>query len=233
MKPIAIFRHARSEGPGYFATFLNEKSIPWRLIRIDEDAPLPPDVHVFSGLVFMGGPMSVNDDLPWIPPTLGLIRQAVAAGIPVLGHCLGGQLMAKALGGTVVPNPVKEIGWGEVKVASNPVAESWFGEVKAFEAFHWHGETFSIPPDATIVLSNAHCAHQGFALGKHLALQCHVEMTEEMVKEWCDIGTAEIESSLGSPAVETAQRMQWGLPERIRKLNTNAAAIYSHWILRI
>jgi GMP synthase-like glutamine amidotransferase len=231
MKPVAIFRHAPSEGPGYFATFLNEKSIPWRLIRIDEGAPLPQDVHEFSGLVFMGGPMSVNDDLPWIPQSLNLIRQAVAAGIPVLGHCLGGQLMAKALGGVVSPNPVKEIGWGEVKVASNPAAEAWFGAIKAFEAFHWHGETFSIPPDASIVLRNAHCANQGFALGKHLALQCHVEMTEDMVKEWCAIGAAEIESSLGSPAVETAQLMQWGLPERIKKLNANAATIYSCWIL--
>ncbi|MDZ7655452.1 MAG: type 1 glutamine amidotransferase [Sulfurimicrobium sp.] len=231
MKPVAIFRHAQSEGPGYFATFLNEKSIPWRLIRIDEGAPLPEDVHAFSGLVFMGGPMSVNDDLPWIAPALDLIRQAVARDVPVLGHCLGGQLMAKALGGVVTRNPVKEIGWGEVKVASNPVAEAWFGGIKAFEAFHWHGETFSIPPDASIVLRNAHCAHQGFAQGKHLALQCHVEMTEEMVKEWCAIGAAEIEASLGGPAVETAQLMQWALPERIRILNAIAAAIYGGWIM--
>lgn len=231
MKPVAIFRHARSEGPGYFATFLNERNISWRLIRIDEGAPVPDDVHAFSGLAYMGGPMSVNDDLPWIPPTLSLIRQAVAAGIPVLGHCLGGQLMAKALGGTVGPNPVKEIGWGEVKVASNPAAEAWFGDTRSFEAFHWHGETFSIPPEASIVMRNAHCDNQGFALGKHLAMQCHVEMTEEMVKEWCEIGEDEIQASMGSPAVETAQQMQWGLPERISKLNAHASAIYSRWIL--
>lgn len=76
----------------------------------------------------MGGPMSVNDDLPWIDPELTLIRQAVANDIPVLGHCLGGQLISKALGGVVGKNPVKEIGWGEVSVADNPVAREWFGE---------------------------------------------------------------------------------------------------------
>lgn len=230
MKPVAIFRHARSEGPGYFATFLDEKSIPWRLICIDEGALPPSDVQEFSGLVFMGGPMSVNDDLPWISHSLELIRQAVAADIPVLGHCLGGQLIAKALGGVVTPNTVKEIGWGEVKVASNKVAEAWFGEIKTFEAFHWHGETFSVPPEATIVLGNAHCANQGFALGKHLALQCHVEMTEEMVKEWCKIGVEEVNSALTSPAVQAPETMLLGLPERIQKLNANANAIYNRWI---
>ena len=133
MKPVAIFRHARSEGPGYFATFLDENNIPWRLLAIDE-GELYRKMHMaFSGLVFMGGPMSVNDDLPWISPVLALIRQAVAAGIPVLGHCLGGQLMAKALGGTVGSNPIKEIGWGEVVVAENNEARAWFGETRVFD----------------------------------------------------------------------------------------------------
>ncbi len=117
MKPIAIFRHARSEGPGYFATFLNEHAIPWVMIRIDEGDAVPADASAFSGLVFMGGPMSVNDDLPWIPKVLALIRDAYAKDIPLLGHCLGGQLMSKALGGVVSKNPVKEIGWGKVDVS--------------------------------------------------------------------------------------------------------------------
>ena len=75
----------------------------------------------------------------------------------MIGHCLGGQLMSKALGGTVRANPVSEIGWGEVRVADNGVAREWFGELQAFETFHWHGETFSIPPGATRVLGSAHC----------------------------------------------------------------------------
>src|SRR3989304_3649018 len=112
MKPVAIFRHHRNEGPGYLGAYLDARGVPWTVIRIDQDEKVPADARAFSGAVFMGGPMSVNDDLPWIAPGLDLIRAAVAAGVPVLGHCLGGQLIATALGATVSPNPVKEIGWG-------------------------------------------------------------------------------------------------------------------------
>ena len=86
MKPIAIFRHTLTEGPGYFAEFLDERKIPWRLIAIDKGDAVPHSAEAYSGLVFMGGPMSVNDDLAWIPPTLALIREAVSGEIPVLGH---------------------------------------------------------------------------------------------------------------------------------------------------
>src|SRR5512142_262305 len=110
MKPVAIFRHAASEGPGYLAEFLDEHQVPRQLICVDAHDPVPTDPEDYSGLVFMGGPMSVNDDLPWIGEELQLIRRAVGRDIPVLGHCLGGQLMARALGGAVVLNRYKEIG---------------------------------------------------------------------------------------------------------------------------
>lgn len=230
MKPVAIFRHARSEGPGYFATFLDENNIPWRLLAIDEGEAVPQDAHAFSGLVFMGGPMSVNDDLPWISPVLALIRQAVAAGIPVLGHCLGGQLIAKALGGTVGSNPIKEIGWGEVVVAENNEARAWFGETCVFTAFHWHGETFSLPSGATTILSSAHCQNQAFVMGRHLAMQCHVEMTEEMVKDWCAIGAEEIAAAATSPGVQAVGVIQQDMPTRLSGLNQVAGKLYRHWI---
>ena len=122
MKPIAIFRHSPTEGAGQFALFLTEHAIPWQMVHIDQGDAVPKDAAAFSGLVFMGGPMSVNDDLPWIPPTLALIRDAYAKDIPLLGHCLGGQLMSKALGGVVSKNAIKELGWGKVNVADNATA---------------------------------------------------------------------------------------------------------------
>jgi GMP synthase-like glutamine amidotransferase len=176
--------------------------------------------------------MSVNDDLPWIPQTLALIRQAAQAGIPLLGHCLGGQLIAKALGGSVARNPIKEIGWGAVSLADCPDASAWFGAAQTFEVFHWHGETFALPPGAQLLLSSAHCRNQAFLLdGKHLAMQCHIEMTAEMVKEWGAVGADEIAAASNSPAVQTAEAMQADLAQHVAALNQTARTVYQRWIL--
>ncbi|OGS90752.1 MAG: glutamine amidotransferase [Gallionellales bacterium GWA2_60_18] len=230
MKPVAIFRHYPSEGPGYLAGFLDAHRIPQQLIAIDAGEAVPDSAEGFSGLVFMGGPMSVNDDLPWIAQVEALIRAAVARDIPVLGHCLGGQLMSKALGGRVSRNPVKEIGWGEVVVADNDTARAWFGEIRRFDAFHWHGETFSLPQDAERLLSSAHCVNQGWARGKHLALQCHVEMTEQMIREWCEIGADEMLAAQDSPAVQSASEILRQMEAELPRLHQVAAQLYGRWI---
>ena len=231
MKPVAIFRHSRTEGPGYFATYLDARGIPWKLVKLDEGEPVPKDPNAFSGLVFMGGPMSVNDDLPWIPPVLSLIRDASSSEVPVLGHCLGGQLMSKALGGKVGRNPVKEIGWGEVQVADHPVARDWFGaDLKSFESFHWHGETFSIPEGAVRIMGNRNCENQGFVIGRNLGMQCHVEMTEQLIESWCETGAGEIDESRSSPAVQTEGQMKTKMTEKIAAMRRVADRLYDRWI---
>jgi GMP synthase-like glutamine amidotransferase len=230
MKPIAIFRHAPSEGAGYLSDFLDERKLPWQLICIDAGEPVPLEASQFSGLVFMGGPMSVNDSLSWIEPVLALIRDAVARDIPVLGHCLGGQLMSRALGGSVRKNSIKEIGWGEVSTAGNAESRAWFGDIKSAMVFHWHGETFSLPNGATHLLSSKHCTNQAYALGKHLALQCHVEMTEAMIREWCEIGAEEIAANLHSAGVQSAIAIQNQIPQNLPPLHRLAEQLYTKWI---
>ena len=219
-----------TEGPGYFATYLQRRSIAWQLVPLDAGGAVPRDARRHCGLVFMGGPMSANDELPWIAPALELARDAVRKDVPLLGHCLGGQLISKALGGTVRANPVKEIGWGEVRVADNEVAHEWLRGVQAFESFHWHGETFSIPPGATRVMENAHCANQGFALGKHFGMQCHVEMTEELIRSWLASGAGEISASRSSPAVQEPDEITRDMPARLAALGEVANRIYDRWI---
>lgn len=230
MKPVAIFRHAAAEGPGYLAGFLDARRIPWQLICIDAGEAVPKNALAYSGLVFMGGPMSVNDDLPWIAPMLDLIRDAAARDVPLLGHCLGGQLIAKALGGAVTRNPVKEIGWGEVSVSDSDNAREWFGDIRNFQAFHWHGETFTLPQGAIHLLSSAYCGNQAYALGKHLALQCHVEMTAEMIASWCDIGADEIAACIASPAVQAAPEMRRQAAANLPALHEVAERLYAHWV---
>jgi GMP synthase-like glutamine amidotransferase len=230
MKPVAIFRHSPAEGPGYFAEFLTAHAIPWELIRIDEGEAVPRHAQDFSGLVFMGGPMSVNDDLPWILFVLPLIRDAVAHDIPLLGHCLGGQLISKALGGAVSANPVKEIGWGEVTVSDSTTAREWFGDIQSFDSFHWHGETFTLPERAVHLLSSAYCQNQAFALGKHLALQCHVEMTGHMIEEWCELGADELTANASGPAVQPASVMCAQAKDKLPALHRVAWQLYRHWL---
>jgi GMP synthase-like glutamine amidotransferase len=229
MKPVAIFRHSQTEGPGYFATFLDAHRVPRRLVKVDAGEPVPADPREFSGLAFMGGPMSVNDDLPWITRVLGLVNMAVDSEVPVLGHCLGGQLMSKALGGKVTRNGVKEIGWGTVTVEDNAQAREWFGATREFSGFHWHGETFTTPPGATRVAGSPHCENQAFVMGKHLGMQCHVEMTPKLIRDWCEDWGKERVGKLG-PSVQTPEQMLDRLDERVRSLNAIAARLYQRWI---
>ncbi|MGE0558300.1 MAG: type 1 glutamine amidotransferase [Burkholderiales bacterium] len=232
MKPVAIFRHTRTEGPAYFATYLERRNLAYRVIKIDEGEPVPADAAGHAGLCFMGGPMSVNDDLPWIAQVCDLIRDAVARGVPVIGHCLGGQLMAKALGAPVTRNPVKEIGWGPVQVFDLPEARQWLGgDLREFLSFHWHGETFAIPGGATRIMASAACANQAFVLGKHFAMQCHVEMTEDLIRTWCHDWAKEVEALAGRVAsVQTPAEMEQGISDKVRALNAVADRIYDRWV---
>ncbi|MDA8361150.1 MAG: type 1 glutamine amidotransferase [Gammaproteobacteria bacterium] len=229
MKPLVIFRHAPGEGPGYLGEVLKRRGVPFEMICVDQGQAMPSTVDAWSGLVFMGGPMSVNDPLPWIGQATGLIRAAREQDLPVLGHCLGGQLISKALGGTIARNPVQEIGWGPVTQVAAAAGRRYFADLPpTFEVFHWHSETFSIPEGATLVLTGPHCRHQGFVMGRMLGLQCHIEMTARMIENW--IGNTE-DHALGSTAsVQTAEAMRTGMDHRLAALHRVADAIYGVWL---
>ena len=229
MKPVAIFRHSPTEGPGHFATYLDAHRIPWVLLKMDEGDAVPATPAAYSGLCFMGGPMSVNDDLPWIPPVLALIRAAVAADVPVIGHCLGGQLLSRALGGTVSRNPVKEIGWGAVRPEQGEAVHAWLGGTGEFLSFHWHGETFTLPQGAVCLAGSDHCANQVFVIGKHLGMQCHVEITPEMIQTWCRDWEKEQAAGAG-PSVQTPEAMQAGMAAKADALHEVSERLYDRWI---
>jgi GMP synthase-like glutamine amidotransferase len=229
MNPIYIFRHQEYEGPGFFQQILHKYKIPYEIFMIDQGEAVPETLISCSALVFMGGPMSVNDNLPWIEKELQLIRAAVEMDMPVLGHCLGGQLIAKALGAEVSANQVKEIGWLPVEKLDNPQSGDWLGSLPPrFDAFHWHGETFTLPPGATNILHSDKCAHQAFVINNTLAMQCHIEMTEEMVRQWAGFYSHELVQDV--PSIQSALDMESELAQRIERLQVIAEKVYQRWL---
>ncbi len=230
MPSVLILQFAAHVPPGHFAASLTRLGVPWRVVRIDAGAAVPEALNGISGLGLMGGPMSANDDLPWIAPVLALVRRAVASGIPVIGHCLGGQLLARALGGSVGPSPVREIGWGRLDVADPATAMPWLGGMQGpLDAFQWHAESFSIPQGATRILAGAYCPNQAFVhAGRHLAMQFHVEMTPDTIADWCARDAARVAASDGR-GVQAAADILAQLPQRIVRLHRLADALYAHW----
>jgi GMP synthase (glutamine-hydrolysing) len=184
---ILVLRHEPFEHLGYFADILTGHRIAFDYKDLGETLSLDG----YSALIVMGGPQSANDPLPGLAAEIDLISQAIQAHVPVLGICLGAQLIAKALGALVYPNAVKEIGWAPVfftEAAQRDPVLSGLASPTTF--FHWHGETFDLPraglPDAAEHLAySAQCRQQAFRYGRNVyGIQFHPEITPEMIVDW-------------------------------------------------
>jgi GMP synthase (glutamine-hydrolysing) len=230
MKPIAIFQHDPLQRPGYLLEFLDELSIPARVIRPCEGDDVPRSSRFFSGIVILGSDASVNDPAPWIERELRLTGDAISCDIPVLGHCFGGQLMARSLGATVQKSACANIGWSNLHLT--PAGRRIFGDVPQVHAFNWHYESFTIPQGATRTLFGEHCLNKGFVLGKHLAFQGHFEVTEDIVRSWCAAHRAELSKARG-PAVQREGEILSCLPERVAAVHVAARSAYASWLAPI
>ncbi len=147
----------------------------------------------------------------------------------MIGHCLGGQLLAQALGAPVTRAPVAEIGWLEVEVCDVPAQREWFGGRTAFTTFQWHYDAFALPAGATPVLTNAFNANQAYLVaGRHLGFQCHVEMTRDLTETWLATGARELPER-SSAAVQSAADIRHDLDARIAALHAVAADVYARW----
>ncbi len=183
---VLVFRHVPFEDLGLIARALDKAGVDYGYVDLFAGAAVPA-VEDADGLIFMGGPQSANDPLPYIRTELELIGRAAAAGRPLLGVCLGSQLIAKALGARVYRNGVKEIGWYPVSWSEAAARDGLFGGLSRPEMiFHWHGETFDLPPGAELLASSEACRHQAFRVGGNVyGLQFHLEVTPEMIAAWC------------------------------------------------
>jgi len=176
---VHVLQHVPFEGLGSIGPWLaaRQARVGWTRLFAGDALPAP---ERFDMLVALGGPMSVNDGaaFPWLVAEKRLIRDVIARDVPVLGVCLGAQLIASALGAEVYPNRVKEIGWFPVRAVSAP--DSAFRFPRECPAFHWHGETFDLPQGAVHLARSDNCAHQAFQLKRNVVgLQFHLETTIE------------------------------------------------------
>jgi len=152
-------------------------------IEAQEEA-LPNNVEQYAAIIILGGPMAVYENVNYLNKEQELIRRALKRGIPVLGICLGSQLIAQAIGGNVYKGGKKEIGWFNVMI--NPAGhKNLFRGIntKTIEVFHWHGDTYDLPPEATI-MALSELYPQAFRFGSAVGIQFHIEVTREMIQRW-------------------------------------------------
>ncbi|RLD40712.1 MAG: amidotransferase [Bacteroidetes bacterium] len=192
---IHILQHVHFEGPGYIAEWAekNGHTLSYTKFFKAFTIPLPTDIDF---LIVLGGTMSVNDtkQFPWLCDEKDYIYHLAKKGCRILGICLGGQLIASALGMDVYPNKTKEIGWFPIQ--KNPASKLDFIEKLPTElpAFHWHGDTFEIPGRASRIFSSEACTNQGFVIyNRVFALQFHWEVTRESVKQMIEFGGNDLE----------------------------------------
>lgn len=232
MKPIRIYRHISCDEPGYLGAFFQQRQVEYEVVCSGNGAPAPMDLEGVSGLVFMGAAVSIHDGYPWIQQEIDLIRNAVARGVPVMGICFGAQLMSLALGGKVTHGPQMTIGWHPVQVAQNRIASDWWSPLpEEATVFHWHLDTFSIPAGAAPIASGGCVENQAFALGDHLAMQFHVEMTPEMVATWVRKYGSDLESS--SSCIHSEQQLLSRIDDRVEALGRVADQLYGRWLERV
>ena len=232
MEPILILQHMRSDGPGYFGTFLTQRGVPHEVRDAASGQTFPDSMAGYSALAVLGGAMSANDPLPFLAQGQALIRECVVKNLPVIGHCLGGQLLAKTLGARVASSRAPEIGWQPMRIERHPLAQSWLGPASQVTVMHWHYEAFELPAQAQRLATSAACANQAFVLGPHLGMQFHIEIDAPKLDRWLmeeDPQWAEARAS--HPAsVQDEAGIRDGVSSHMGAHQALAEHVYGRWL---
>jgi GMP synthase (glutamine-hydrolysing) len=230
MKPILILQHLNADGPAYLGQWLQEQGMAFDVVNAEAGALPPGSLQGHGALAILGGEMSANDDLPALRAAEALFREALRDGVPTLGHCLGGQLMARALGATVAQAAVPEIGWQALQVLPEEAAQAWFGSDSEHTVFEWHYDSFQLPPGAALLARSAACTHQAFAIGPHLAMQFHVELDAEKLARWSLDAGETFRGGARPASVQSAAEMLAQAEAQLARQQALAAHIYRHWL---
>jgi GMP synthase-like glutamine amidotransferase len=237
MRHAIILQHLDREGPGYVADLCQQRGLATSIVRLDLGADVPASLEGGDILVVMGGSMGVGDlanpRYPFLAREAELLRRILAKEQPVLGICLGAQLLSHAAGARVYPNqrpdalgvlrPWREVGFGEVALLRLDHEPALAGLPERIPVLHWHGDTFDLPAGAVRLAKNDVCANQAFRIGhRAFGLQFHVETDAALVRDWATEDSDFVRSALGpsGPATiiatcEEASRQVRAIGERL------------------
>lgn len=231
MKPVLVLQHMDGDGPGYLATWLRRQGVPFEVFNTAAGQDFPSSMDAHGALAVLGGEMSANDDLPSLRRAEALIRESMAGDRPVIGHCLGGQLMAKALGARVVDAAAPEIGWQTMRVLAHGEAKAWFGGASELTVFQWHHEAFELPQGAVPLAGSRACAHQAFAVGRHLGMQFHVEVDAHKLALWSASRDRDyLRLQKTCPTVQGGEAMRAQAADALAAQQALADRLYARWL---
>ncbi|MFQ5782215.1 MAG: type 1 glutamine amidotransferase [Nitrosopumilus sp.] len=221
MSSVLLVQNTRIEGSGYLGKLL--KNDGFKITSVNAKHEQLPNKE-FSLVVILGAPESANDDLPYLQAEQELIKKCVEKNIPVLGICLGSQLIAKTFGGKVYGGPKKEIGfYNDLKISND--SQLFSGFQNPFTVFHWHGDTFDLPEGAIGLASSEHYPNQAFQYKSAVGLQFHMEINEEMVNLWLDNTKEKLEKI---PYIDP-QKIRSEIPENISIVKSNMKNFYNNF----
>jgi GMP synthase-like glutamine amidotransferase len=232
---VLVMQHIACEPPGVFEDVLVERGARIHRVELDEGEPLPDGHDGFDAVIAMGGPMSVNDEdeHPWLRDEKRLVAEAVRAGVPFWGVCLGVQLLASSLGARVYPGPEPEVGLLPVEVTAEGRADPVFAAAPAgLVTLQWHGDTFELPDGAVLLASSPAYPNQAFRLNAAYGVQFHLEVTPAMARDWAEVPeyAASLERTLG-PGTATA------FLERIEReaatMLGHGRSLFERWLDRV
>ncbi len=229
-----ILQHIACEPPGVFEDVLRERGAELHRVELDEGEPLP-DWRGFDAVVAMGGPMSANDDaeLPWLASEKELIGEAVRAGVPFWGVCLGVQLLAASLGARVYPGPEPEVGLLPVTLTPEARADPVFSSASPdLVTLQWHGDTFDLPAGAVRLASSPTYPNQAFRFERAYGVQFHLEVSAEMAREWAEVPeyVSSLERTLGS---QGAPAFLAAIEEQAEEMRDAGRALFERWLDRV
>jgi GMP synthase (glutamine-hydrolysing) len=231
---VLVLQHIACEPPGVFEDVLDERGVELHRVELDEGEPLP-DWREFDAIVAMGGPMSANDDdeLAWLTDEKRLIGEAVRAGTPYWGVCLGVQLLAASLGARVFGGPEPEVGLLAVSLTGEARSDPVFAEAPhELVTLQWHGDTFDLPEGAVRLAGSPSYPNQAFRFERGYGVQFHLEVSAEMAREWANVPeyVTSLERALGS---EAAPAFLASIEENADTMRSAGRGLFERWLDRV